>query len=236
MYDPDEYKSRGTPCPDAKLITGHQNQLSIRCRRSVGSHCTTGRVTPPLGITDRVVIQPRESLIPGWAGRGWAEWRCAFKALQTARKCSRSSSPELQSLPVGSSVLSGATITDICASHLSAKVVNWKHFSWLINCRLLSFSFYIRVRLAWQYFDVLWSTSGSHGAIWCSFASLAGPNRLFGCSGCRCTDSYAAEGVPRHSRPLQGTHWDGGLGELPSWDQWEQLRSGESWDGIVRIA
>ena len=40
----------------------------------------------------------------------------------------------------------------------------------------------------------------------CSFASPADPDQLFGRSECRCTDSYAAEGVPRHSRPLQGTH------------------------------
>ena len=33
-------------------------------RRSVGSHCTPGGVTPPLGINDRGVIQPGESLIP----------------------------------------------------------------------------------------------------------------------------------------------------------------------------
>ena len=33
-------------------------------RRSVGSHCTPGRVTPPLGINDQRVILPGESLIP----------------------------------------------------------------------------------------------------------------------------------------------------------------------------
>ena len=33
-------------------------------RRSVGSHCTPGGVTPPLGTNDRGVIQPGESLIP----------------------------------------------------------------------------------------------------------------------------------------------------------------------------
>ena len=33
-------------------------------RHSVGSHCTPGGVTPPLGINDRGVIQPGESLIP----------------------------------------------------------------------------------------------------------------------------------------------------------------------------
>ena len=33
-------------------------------RRSVGSHCTPGGVTPPSGINDRGVIQPGESLIP----------------------------------------------------------------------------------------------------------------------------------------------------------------------------
>ena len=33
-------------------------------RRSLGSHCTPGGVTPPLGINDRGVIQPGESLIP----------------------------------------------------------------------------------------------------------------------------------------------------------------------------
>ena len=33
-------------------------------RRSVGSHCTPGGVTPPLGINDWGVIQPGESLIP----------------------------------------------------------------------------------------------------------------------------------------------------------------------------
>ena len=33
-------------------------------RRSVGSHCTPGGVTPPLKINDWGVIQPGESLIP----------------------------------------------------------------------------------------------------------------------------------------------------------------------------
>ena len=33
-------------------------------RRSVGSHCTPGGVTPPLGTNDQGVIQPGESLIP----------------------------------------------------------------------------------------------------------------------------------------------------------------------------
>ena len=33
-------------------------------RRLVGSHCTPGGVTPPLGINDQGVIQPGESLIP----------------------------------------------------------------------------------------------------------------------------------------------------------------------------
>ena len=33
-------------------------------RRLVGSHCTPGGVTPPLGINDLGVIQPGESLIP----------------------------------------------------------------------------------------------------------------------------------------------------------------------------
>jgi len=33
-------------------------------KRSVGSHCTPRGVTPPLGISDRGVIQPGESLFP----------------------------------------------------------------------------------------------------------------------------------------------------------------------------
>ena len=33
-------------------------------RRSVGSHCTPGGVTPPLGINDRGVILSGESLTP----------------------------------------------------------------------------------------------------------------------------------------------------------------------------
>ena len=33
-------------------------------RRSVGSHCTPGGVTPPLEIKDRGIIQPGESLVP----------------------------------------------------------------------------------------------------------------------------------------------------------------------------
>ena len=33
-------------------------------RHSVGSHCTPGGVTPPLGTNDRGVIQPGESLNP----------------------------------------------------------------------------------------------------------------------------------------------------------------------------
>ena len=78
-------------------IQSWSQDIKISCQYAVD---VRWGVTPPLGINDRVVIQPRESLIPlGWAGRGWAEWRCAFKALQTARNCSRSSSPELQSLP-----------------------------------------------------------------------------------------------------------------------------------------
>ena len=49
-------------------------------------------------------------------------------------------------------------------------------------------------------------TDCQNGAELCSFATLSGPHRLFSCSGCRCTESYAAEGVPRYSRSLQGTH------------------------------
>ena len=33
-------------------------------RHSVGSHCIPGEVTPPLGINDRGLILPGESLIP----------------------------------------------------------------------------------------------------------------------------------------------------------------------------
>ena len=75
--------------------------------------------------------------------------------------------------------------------------------------------------------------SGSHGISQCSFATLAGPDRLFGCSGSRCTDPYAAEGVPRHCRSLKGSHWDGGVGGLPYWLRREQLRNGELQGSIL---
>ena len=69
-------------CHDPKLITGHQNEFAVHCSvhgESLyprGSHCTPGGVTPPLGINDRGVIHPGESLIPLTAARRIAACLC----------------------------------------------------------------------------------------------------------------------------------------------------------------
>ena len=83
---------------------------------------------------------------------------------------------------------------------------------WLKNARLCKRPTSVQNLLIECLPDYVEARTGSHGALWCSFASPAGSDRLLGCSDCRCTDSqyhicsYAAEGVPRHSRTLQGTH------------------------------